>query len=111
MNFEAYRIANDPLTQELLIKEPEQNGFPIAQWSIPEYITIDQAVIVAEVEDEEWICNLIKTGKIRYSKTVEGDYLVETISLLDFLEQFDKACMAENMRDRLDCLAGLNHVQ
>ena len=111
MNVEAISIANDPLTQELLTLEPELNELPIAKGSIPEYITIDQAVIVAEVEDEEWVYNMIDVKNIRYSETIEGDYLVETLSLLDYLEKFDKAWMAEKMRNRLDYLAGLNHVQ
>ena len=111
MNIEAIRIADDPLTQELLIVEPELKELPIAQGAIPEYITIEQAAIVAEVDDEDWVFDMINAENIRYTKTVEGNYLVETLSLLDYIEKFDKAWIAKKMRNRLDYLAGLNHVR
>ena len=78
-----------------------QNG------SLPEYISFEQAANVADCLSDKGLLELINVRTIESKELDNGDRVINTVSLLEYMEQLDNDYIKDCQDDRLKYLKDL----
>lgn len=79
----------------------------LQEGSLPEFINYEQATNVADCICDECLSRLLADHTIESKKNDNGDRLINTVSLLEFVEQADKNYIKRCKQDRLKYLKDL----
>ena len=79
---------------------------PINKDLVPETITFEQAAEMAEICNNCLMDAAVK-GMIELKKIENGSFVINTISLLDYINEIDRITMMERRKERLNYLIEL----
>lgn len=81
---------------------------PINKDIVPETVTFEQAAELSDICKNCLMDAAIK-GMIEVKKLENGSFVINTISLLDYIDEIDRITMMERRKERLNYLIELKH--
>lgn len=79
---------------------------PIDKDLVPETVTFEQAAEMTEICDK-CLMNAAIKGMIETKKLDNGDFVINTMSLLNYVNEIDRITMMERRKERLNYLIEL----